>query len=228
VKALSKSFANFIGFMRDVSDLIEIHDLLISKRKIKAAAEPVRRRGRNLDVLRRAGIILLVTAWETHIEDVVRSEFSARLKVAIGPTDIEPLFNSIGNAWLEEKQGNNRVLKVTDLHSWAGEGWKKMLLDKFESDLKKFHSPNSENVKSLCKRYLNENDISRHWTWSGIPSTEICLKLDKLIERRGELVHRAESSLFEASSHVRIDEVKAAKDLIFNLVQRTQECLGLH
>ena len=64
-----------------------------------------------------------------------------------------------------------------------------MLLSKFKNDIARFHTPNSENIKRLFKRYLNLN-VESCWEWEEMSHEEACQELDKCIELRGEIVHK--------------------------------------
>jgi hypothetical protein len=142
---------------------------------------------RYLDVLKRAGIIVGITAWETYIEDIIRSRFEKNIEQAVSPKDIQSAFNSVAEEWLSAKP------KPPDLAKWASEGWKALIHEKFKKDIESLNTPSSENIRKLSKRYLNL-DLTQKWKWPGVTSEEACRKLDNLIKLRGAIVHRGRSA----------------------------------
>jgi RiboL-PSP-HEPN len=106
--------ANFNFFLHDIDTLIRAHDASTGKKQGRAKPE--------LDVFKRSALILLVTAWESFIEDTLKSEFKIRLANAKSPSEIQGTFNAVADAWLKEHHKN-----PTDLQEWAGDGWRKMI-----------------------------------------------------------------------------------------------------
>jgi hypothetical protein len=216
-------------FMKDITDLIAIHDMVASRRvreRSKNTPGEISKSGRNLDVLRRAGIILLITAWETFVEDLLRAMFLERLESANNPSDLQRTFNTIACVWLEERKRNNQSINPPELLLWAGEGWKKMILDNFKNELAALNTPNSENVKKLFSRYLGEKDITQYWQSSKTPGIPASARLDDLIKRRGALVHRGEA-LMTPNVTITKQELDDAKSLVGDLVEQTAKAMGI-
>src|ERR1035437_7878651 len=133
---------NFVCSMDDVAELLRQHDACTDRKP----GRPLPR----LEVLKRAAVILAVTAWESFVEDTVRNYASSAIEKASRPSDVHSLFNSVAQRWLEGKP------KPPELADWTGNGWKGFLKNKLEKDLLALNSPNSENVRTLSKRYRSE------------------------------------------------------------------------
>lgn len=69
---MSKAKVSFESSIKDAEDLLEHFDAL---------PKPPPANG---EVLKRAGLVMALTAWETYVEDRVREEVQARLKVVSG------------------------------------------------------------------------------------------------------------------------------------------------
>jgi hypothetical protein len=169
-------------------------------------------------VLKRAAVILAVTAWESFIEDSVRNYATSAIEKASRPSDVQSLFNSVAQSWLEGKP------KPTELADWSGAGWKVFLGNKLEKDLGAWNSPNSENVRALSKRYLGE-DLTTHWHWERTTTTLATRRLDALIRLRGEVVHHGRE-VFNRTAGIQRKHVVEASSLLNHLVECTERALG--
>jgi len=208
-KIVSIALANFEFAIDDVRRLLKLHD-----------AETKRHSGRpsrQIEFFKRAAIILSITAWESFIEDALRSCGRQRIASAASPLEVEGTFNSIAQSWLQQSP------KPPDLADWVGERWKEILTDRLEADLKALNTPNAGNVKALSKRYL-DGDITMSWSWKGTNAATAASRLDKLIRLRGELAHRG-PDLFKGAS-VRRQHVEDALRLLTRLVECTERALG--
>lgn len=208
----TKARFNFDFALRDVKILLDFHDSETSRGKGRPARE--------LEVFKRAGVILAITVWETFIEDTLTNQFRAKLDDAESPKDVESTFNSVAKAWLERDK-----VKPPELAKWALDGWKSILLEKFTDDIEKLNTPNSANIRSLFKRYLGA-DITNEWRWQGVSAKAACGRLDALISLRGRLVHRGRE-LYEARASVGRHHVINAIALLGRLVDRTETSLGI-
>jgi hypothetical protein len=205
----SGALTNFTFAMEDVKRLMAIHD---AQRPPKAG-----RPSRQLEVFKRAAIILTVTAWESFIEETIQACTESKLAKATSPFDIQSTFNSVAEEWL----GNNP--KPPELIKWVGQGWKSIIEEKLKKDLAKLNSPTSEQVRALSKRYLNI-DITAHWGWQAMSPKTAAARLDEVIKLRGALVHKG-PALFGTSSVSR-NNVNQASGLITKLVECTERTLG--
>ncbi|HEV2860769.1 MAG TPA: HEPN domain-containing protein [Pyrinomonadaceae bacterium] len=172
---------------------------------------------RYLDVLKRAGIIVGITAWETYIEDKIKSQFEKNIEQAVSPKDIQSAFNSVAEEWLSAKP------KPPDLATWASEGWKVLIREKFTKDIESLNTPSSEHIRKLTKRYLNL-DLTQKWRWPGVTYEEACRKLDSLIKLRGGIVHRGRS-IAEKKRIITKRQLLASLGLIQRLAVCTENAL---
>lgn len=210
VTVLTMARGQFRFAMGDVQRLLALHD-----------AETKRRPGRpnpDLEVFKRAGVILAVTAWETFIEDTLSDALGKKLAAARTPKDVQSTFNAVANAWLSQKD-----LKPLQLAEWALDGWKEMLRRHLQTEIEALNTPNSANIARLTKRYLGE-DVTAAWRWRGLSALSARRRLDLLIALRGSLVHKAKG-VFEPA-RVRRRDVSGAIALLNRLAQATEETLG--
>jgi len=135
--------------------------------------------------LKRASVILTVTAWETYVEDKLSALFAARLAVASKPEDVQSAFRASAQAWL-----SSRSPKPNELEQWTGDRWKQRLRSDFRSELSQLHTPNAANIRALSRRFIGR-DLTNSWCWRGTSAKAAAAKLDALIRLRGDLVHRA-------------------------------------
>jgi len=187
------------------------------------------KRGRppdDLEALKRAALILTVTAWESFVEGTVLRELRQRLQEATSPLDVQSTFNAVAHQWLVPQE--SKKPKPPDLAKWAGDGWKKLITTSLANDLDRFNTPGSANVRELFKRYLGL-DVTRHWSWQRTSADLACSQLDKLIRERGAAVHRARTihSSTPAEPGVKRAAVVHALNLTYNLVDRTEHALGV-
>ena len=72
----------------------------------------------------------------------------------------------------------------------ASQSTKAFYQKSLETDLKFFHSPSTDRVCKLYKKYL-EFDISEAWTWNHYDSAKAKAELDRLVKKRGDIAHRS-------------------------------------
>lgn len=198
--------------MYDVDRLLSLHD-----------AETKRNRGRpsrQIEVFKRAGVILSVTAWESFVEDTFRTCGRREIDAAASPNDVGSSFNSAAQAWLDQSPKP----KPPDLAQWTGDGWKALLIKKLYQDLAALNTPNTGSVRTISKRYLKV-DITASWSWKGTSAATAGSKLNKLIRLRGELAHRG-PELFKRAPVRRSDVVDSVR-LLKRLVECTELSLGI-
>lgn len=199
---------NFAFAIADVSHLISMHNEVT--RKLPG------RPSENLEVLKRAAVILTVTAWESYIEDTLKDVALQRIQAAASPSELTKAFNAYAQTWLEIKR------KPPELALWAGDGWKSLLRARFSEELENLHTPSSDNIRQLSERYVGL-DLTRRWSWPGCSAAKAATKLDSLIKLRGKLVHRGKEAF--ASSAVKLDEVRDGVELVKRLVKLTDKAL---
>jgi hypothetical protein len=110
----------------------------------------------------------------------------------------------------------------------AGEGTfaDKFMLSKLEEELKRFHNPSTEKTKRLFLDYL-AIDVTAEWHWNGVAVPKAGEKLDALVKKRGDAVHRSKSSVGATAPHlVSKDALGKAIRFFKELVLATERSLG--
>lgn len=179
---------------------------------------------RNLEVFRRSSVILIVTAWESFVEDMLSLHVSHKLNNANSPDDISKAFNTVANNWyiaILNKYDNHP--KPNDFKKWTGDNWKELIREKLQEDLTSLNTPKSKNISDLSKRYLGE-DITQKWSLPRNAAPQVSRKLDNIIEMRGEITHRI-VNYFEAKSNVRQNALLENVSFVERLAVRTEEVL---
>jgi hypothetical protein len=201
--------------MRDVALLMRLHDERISG---------VGRPATDLYALKKSAVILCVTAWETYIEDTVLEGFEKRLAKATSTADVDSTFNSVAHAWLQKIRDDGESVQPTDLVAWSGDGWRTLLRDRVDTEVRDLNTPNTRNVRLLTKRYLGV-DVTESWCWQRTNAQQAQHRLDDLIELRGRLVHRGRGFLEIPHGVTKIDVTRAITT-VNQLVRCTDEALG--
>ncbi len=213
------SRTNFSYATNQAIRLIDIHDRFTKQQRGRPSDD--------LDALKRGALILTVTAWESFVEATVSEIFNARLQRASAPSDIQSTFNFAANDWLAPN--THTRLTPPELQKWTGHEWKERIRDSFNEYLRHFNTPNTKNVRTLFKRYVGIDDITRNWSWSGTPQSAARERLDRLIHERGDAVHRAKTyhPLSTPEPGVKRATVIAALNLCYNLVVQIEDRLGV-
>jgi hypothetical protein len=142
------------------------------------------------EVLKRAGLVMAFTAWETYVEDRIREAVRDRIQIVSG--------------------------------SPIGE----FVTRRLEDDLKRFNNPNSEKTRNLFLDYL-QIDVTTNWKFLSFTPAEAKKRLDMLISKRGEVVHRSVCNGGNAAPHpVKRDELSKAIGFLKELVNATEQALA--
>jgi hypothetical protein len=216
-KVTTMARVNFDFAMDDVKLLLKLHDQQSGRRTGKP--------DRNLEVYKRAGIILTVTAWEAYIEDIVSYVFEQRLKEAESPDEFPDVFRSTINSWLAKKYENKPEKRRDVKRELTISDWKKAFREKFKKSIRDNHNPNSRNIRNLTVQYLGM-DLTQSWKWQKTTSQQACRRLDDLIYLRGELVHRGKD-IFETRTGATRTNLKNAIKLVRLLADCTDKAIGV-
>jgi len=176
------------------------------------------------DAKKRLAIILLVTAWETYIEEVIKSEFSSKLRKSNDANEFKGVFRAIA------KNRYQNGITADDILKWTGNGWKDLVKSQFEEDLasKKFNTPNADEIGKLFSHYLNIR-IKKWWGWKGMTFAKVVKKLDNLINFRGEFAHRSLSQFRVVGHHrhsIKTSDIEKFKEFILRLAECISASLG--
>jgi hypothetical protein len=173
----------------------------------------------------RSAIILSVTAWEAFIEDVLQAAFRHRLSAADTPQRVEGTFRAVAEWWLS--QGGKDKPKPADLMRWAGDGWKEVLTNRFNDEIARLNTPDTQNIRELSRKWLGW-DLTSCWEWESVSIASACSRLDALIDRRGKLVHRPKDMFDFADKGALRKEAEDAVELVDQLKTRSVEGLLAH
>lgn len=158
----SKSLQAFQTLLGKVDQLISIHGQLQSG--------PGRRHGQ--DAIHRAGVVLVVAAWESYVEQVLIESFAAieaDAGLGVGASTAIPV-----PAWARHAIGLRKV-EVT-------------------KSAKRFHTPDAAGVRDLMLESLGFNPLS-HWHWRNGPrqwdEDEVRKRLNAWVTVRHTVAHGA-------------------------------------
>jgi hypothetical protein len=99
------------------------------------------------------------------------------------------------------------------------------MLAKLDEELKRFNTPAAEKTRKLFLDYL-EIDVTTAWHWNGFDVQKAKEKLDALVKKRGDAVHRAKVvSAVPAPHLVTKDDLEKAIRFFKQLVLATEGLL---
>lgn len=175
----SQPAATFLVSIRDAEDLLAHH---------AASGQPP---PPSAEVLKRAGLVMALTAWETYVEDRVAESVNFRLR---GDASQPAVF----------------------------------MMAKLKEELKRFHNPTSDKTRNLFRDYLGI-DVTSEWRWQHMDPKKACDKLDDLLKKRGDAVHRSRVAQPGAMPPhlVTKEELEKAIRFIKELVKATERALGV-
>ena len=97
------------------------------------------------------------------------------------------------------------------------------------NDLKFFHTPSTERVRPIFKKYLGL-DITDGWTWNNCDSSMARRKLNNLAKMRGDIAHRSRRPIAgetKPSAHaVTRDNLRKHIHFVKQLAQATDDFLN--
>lgn len=98
-----------------------------------------------------------------------------------------------------------------------------------ENDLKYFHTPNTDRVKAIFKKYLDV-DVTEGWVWNHYDPIRAKAELNKIAKKRGDIAHRSWRPVAgQPMSHaVTREDLRKHIRFIKDLVTATDEFLESH
>lgn len=197
-----------------LENLAEV-DLLLNIHTKLAGSGPGRKR--NVEVLNKSAVVLVVACWEAYVEDLA----STALKFMIDEAKSYSIF---------PKSVLDRVgSKYSGQNAWAlaGDGWKKALRDNFSEVLAKttgtLNTPRAPQVDELFAKTVGLPGLSACWSWPGRPQSGAVKALDELITLRGSIAHRVQHS-----KSVHKSTVTAAVELVSRLAAKSTNSVRQH
>jgi hypothetical protein len=176
---MSTAYETFKHSIRDATDLLEHFDRL----NVQPPPE-------NAEVLKRASLVMALTALETYIED--------RITEAAAVTALGARESLLGRFYA----------------------------DSLANDLRYFHSPSTDRVKNLFKKYLSV-DVTQGWTWNNYDPPRARSELGKLVSKRGDIAHRSRppKGPIPSAHIVTRDAMRKHVQFVRDLVQATDSYL---
>lgn len=121
--------------------------------------------------------------------------------------------------------------RITETATVTAQGAKASLLGRFfvdslANDLRYFHSPSTDRVRNLFKKYLYL-DVTQGWTWNNYDPVRAKSDLDKLVCKRGDIAHRSPPPKGPIPSPhiVTRDAMRKNVQFVRDLVQATEKYL---
>jgi hypothetical protein len=154
----------------------------------RAVAGPTPGRKRNVEVLNKSAIVLVVACWEAFVEDLASNALDFMVNEATSHTQLPKL--------ILERVGS----KYSGTNAWslAGEGWKTVLRSNLAEVLAKttgsLNTPRAAQVDELFLKTIGITSLSSGWSWSGRTQPSAVKALDTLIRLRGSIAHRVQHS----------------------------------
>ncbi len=178
--ATAKHIESLKSNMAAINRLLEIH---------KTIAGPGKGRKRDVEVLNKSAIVLLLACWEAFVEDTATAAFDSMLKSAASPAVFPEFVLAIAA---------KEIQKADTMVFWgiAKDGWKAELVKHRDRIFGKyvergsFNTPNASNIDRLFSEMVGVTSISRQWAWRGMSRESSSDKLQRLIELRGNIAHR--------------------------------------
>jgi hypothetical protein len=129
----------------------------------------------------RAALIVLITAWETYVEDVCL-EASEKLMASITkPSDLpHSLRSKIGQS-------------SKDPWLLAGDAWREVARTQVSREVASLNTPSSKNVDALVDLAVGIKGALGQCAWANMSAEKIAEYVDQLIRIRGEIVHKGQA-----------------------------------
>ncbi|MEV4281482.1 HEPN domain-containing protein [Actinoplanes xinjiangensis] len=167
----SNATAVFEKLDQDVNILLELHS---------GSGVPGRPAGNNGPLLRSA-LVLLVTAWENYVEQVlIEAVDHVMPNIAADPALLSPYLR-------------DAVAKKAKDSPWAviGDGWLEVARKRLDYEIDAFNNAASKQVNELVKQVLGIEDILDSVSWQGVGPAKAQSDLTELVnDIRGEIVHK--------------------------------------
>ena len=167
------------------SNLAEITRLLDVHRQLTGTG-PGRRR--DVQVLNKSSVLLLVATWEAYVEDLAISACRFIVEHATSFKDMPERALVKTSRRLTTEKHDNSIWKL------SGDGWKNELLAQVEIEASRLNSPDAPNVDQLFQNSIGLKNLTKNFYWTGASHESVIKRLGSLIEMRGEIAHRVEAS----------------------------------
>ncbi len=162
-------------------------------------------------VLYRSAIVSMVTNWQTFIEDATAALGLSLLAAARFPYEydaaVEPSNSHFSSAMNDD--GSDSGMSIGDI--WRANAAKHLV-----EQIRRVNSPNTTNIRLLSRAFLG-GDVTTSWQSATHSPQQYQQLLDKLIYRRGQLVHVS----LGRSEEIDEAEVREASSMLQTLVSKS-------
>ncbi|MET8260316.1 HEPN domain-containing protein [Micromonospora sp. NPDC005205] len=187
---------------QDVDALLTLHS---------GSGSPGRPKGDNGPLLRSA-LVLLVTAWENYVEQVLSEAMNHVIpEITADPTLLSPLLRVA-------------VANKAEKSAWAviGDGWLDVVRKRLSYEIGTFSNAAARQVNDLIKNVLGIENILDAVNWQQYDATKVQVELTSLVnDIRGEIVHRGTTP-----GILHLDGVRSWRSFMNNLVRCFDEALA--
>lgn len=187
--------------LAEVQLLLQIHHAI-------AGSKPGRKR--DVEVLNKSAIVLVVACWEAYVEDLATNALTFMMDQAASHTIFpKPVLERVAS-------------KHSGPNAWAlaGDGWKAALRNNLAEVLAKttgtLNTPRAPQVDELFAKTVGITSLSATWSWPGRTQAAAVKALDNLITVRGSIAHRVQHS-----KSVHKKSVTSAVDLVSRLAAKS-------
>ncbi len=206
----SQARSKFEQSRADVQRLLEIHQDL-------GGSGPGRRA--RLEVLNKAGVVLVCALWEAYCEDLADEALNAIVTKA---TDSTALPRAFRETIAKDLKAENDKLAVWRL---ADGGWRQELVRRRAALTltrnRNLNTPKHMVVDALFAATVGAGPVSAAWSWSNMTPMRARNKLDRYVTLRGDIAHRGRTKGGVLKDHVsdflgHITGLVASTDLSIN------------
>lgn len=197
---MTRAAQDFAVSFADAKRLFAYYDAEIERHKPRIPEDA--------EVLKRAALIMVVTAFESYIEDYLREKFPPRLAEATNSGNFSEIFVTVAKQWLRENSEKPALFT-----EWTGDGWKDLLNTNLEHRIKALNTPKSNVVISLFRQFLGI-ELSKVWIWQGYGFEAACKRLDEIVVLRGRIAHVARKGGSTPTKH-EVSRLELKKYLAF-------------
>jgi len=149
-------------------------------------------RRHQLEVLKKAALVLLTAIWEAYCEDIAAEALEHMIANSSSP---DSLPKEVRQVVAKELKADSHELAVWQL---SGNRWKAVLRTRLsrlrEQRNRQFNAPKSGGVDELFSKAIGLEKVSDAWHWPGMSAAGARKKLDQLVDLRGAIAHRGSGS----------------------------------
>jgi hypothetical protein len=199
----SNALRTYERLRQDLDTLLSYHPAFVGVIKGRPA--------KNTGPLLRASLVLLVTAWENYVEEVVDESFGAVRDVI---ADDAGLLST-------HLRGVVAASGKADPWSITGSGWMDVIALEVKKQIESLNNASSGQVDALCAKTFGVADMLHGITWPGRAAGTARELLAELVWIRGEIVHKGTTP-----GTLDLDGVKSWLGFVDRLVSRFDQVLS--